>query len=340
MSEKGYIQSNNNIDVIISSRVRIARNFADIPFPSMMNVEQSKKVLEKTKKAILNTPIGKDFKYINMSELDYFDKYILIEKHLISPQMVQNQLTRGVLISSNEKISIMINEEDHIRIQCILNGEALEKCLEEANNFDTLIEETEKYAYSERYGYLTSCPTNVGTGLRASCMVHLPALVLTKQINSLINSLGKLSVAVRGIYGEGTEAMGNIFQISNQTTLGITENESILNLKNIVKQVVLQERQIRGKILNTNRIGFEDKIFRSLGILSNARVISTSEAVNLLSDVRHGVALNILNNISLEGVDKLITLVQPANILKTYGSNLSDEERDIKRAELIRERVK
>ena len=204
---------------------------------------------------------------------------------------------------------------------------------------DDMIEDKIEYAFNENYGYLTCCPTNVGTGMRASVMAHLPSLVMTGHINSLLNAVGKVGLMVRGLYGEGTEASGNIFQISNQVTLGISEEETIENLKSVVRQIIEQERTARKKLVETSRLKLEDRFYRSYGTLSNARIITSEEAMKLLSNVRLGVNTGILRNVKLETIIELMILTQPANIMKLYGNNISAEERDFRRGELIRQKL-
>lgn len=327
-------------DVVVSSRVRIARNIKNIPFPSVMNNERSLEVIEKVRSTVESNSLKQyGFKFININQLNEIDKYYLLEKHLLSTTMLEKGINRGLLVTDDENVAIMINEEDHIRMQALYSGEQIDNCFEVITKIDNLFEDNIEYAYGDKYGYLTCCPTNVGTGLRASCMLHLPAIVATNQLNNLLSTLGKLSVAVRGIYGEGSEAKGNLFQISNQITLGTSEPETITNIKGIVGQIIEQERELRHKLVDLNRIKIEDQFYRSLGILKNARLISTDEAVRLLSDLRLGVSCGIIKNIPVNIVDELVIITQPANILKQYGINISEEERDIKRAELIRRKV-
>lgn len=339
---KWYIEQGPEWDVIISSRIRLARNFRNIPFPVRMNREQGEQVIQKSKNAILesNTVLSKDFEFIPMNRLNIIDRQAMVEEHLISPEMLQDTHSRGVLINRDQKISIMVNEEDHLRLQCIFPGLQLDEAWDLANKIDNILEERIEYAYSENYGYLTSCPTNVGTGMRASAMVHLPALAMTGHINSLLSAVSKLGIAVRGLYGEGSEARGNIFQISNQVTLGMSEEETLENLKGIIKQIIEQERIARNKILKESRLKLEDRLYRSFGVFSNARVMSSEEFMKLFSDVKLGVNLGIIKGIPLETINELMIITQPANIMKRYGENLSAEERDVRRAELIREKIK
>jgi len=233
----------------------------------------------------------------------------------------------------------MINEEDHLRIQCLFPGLQLDKAWELCDKIDSLLEENIDYAFSEKYGYLTCCPTNLGTGIRASAMLHLPALTMTGYIRGMLDACGKLGIAVRGIYGENSEALGNLFQISNQITLGLSEEEIINNVTNIGNQIINQERTLRAELYRQNPYRFEDKVYRSLGILSNARIISSEESFKLISDVRLGVDMGIIKNIDVAKLNEILLYIQPANLQKIFDRTLSPDERDIKRADLIREKL-
>lgn len=264
----------------------------------------------------------------------------MVEKHLISPHLAEDSPFGACLLSENEEISIMINEEDHIRIQCLFPGFQLTEALKAANELDDWIEEHVIYAFDEKLGYLTSCPTNVGTGMRASVMMHLPALVLTQQMNRIIPAVNQLGLVVRGTYGEGSEALGNIFQISNQMTLGKSEEDIVEDLKSVVQQLITQERMARETLVKTLNIQLEDRVFRSYGILANSRVIDSKEAAQCLSDVRLGIDLGYIKNISRNILNELMILTQPGFLQQYAGGVLRPEERDVRRAALIRERLK
>ena len=333
-----YVEHGPEGDVVVSSRIRLARNVKEIPFPVRMSREKGEEIIEKAKQVLLGSGNGAShvFDYFSMNELNAVDKQVLVEKHLISPEMLQDVHSRGVLLSKDECVSVMLNEEDHLRIQCIFSGMKLDEAWDLANKIDNLIEQEVEYAYSENYGYLTCCPTNAGTGLRASVMIHLPALTITGHINSLLNAVGKLGIAVRGLYGEGTEARGHFFQISNQVTMGMSEEDTLENLKGIVRQIIEQERLARRKLFHENRERLEDRLYRSYGIFANARIMSSQEFMKLLSDVRLGINLEIIKGISLKKMNELMIATQPANIIKRFDGNLSAEQRDMKRAEMIR----
>lgn len=338
--EGWYIENGPESDVVMSSRVRLARNFNDYPFPFKMSREDGEKVIQRVKDAIFNRSIAtNDYEFKDMLKMNPIDKQALVEKHLISPNLVGAKSASAAIISKDEKVSIMINEEDHLRIQCLFPGLQLDKAWELCDKIDSLLEENIDYSFSEKYGYLTCCPTNLGTGIRASAMLHLPALTMTGYIKGMLEVCGKLGIAVRGIYGENSEALGNLFQISNQITLGQSEEEIINSITNIGTQIINQERMLRSELHSQNPFRFEDKIYRSLGILTNARIISSEESFKLISDVRLGVDMGIIKNINVTKLNEILLYIQPANLQKIFEKTLSPEERDIKRAEIIREKL-
>ncbi len=265
----------------------------------------------------------------------------MMEKHIISPFFVKVKWPAYLILSKDEALSIMVNEEDHIRIQSMASGMNLQKALDEANRMDDLFEEKVVYAFDQNLGYLTACPTNLGTGLRASYMIHVPALETTGQLQFILDAIGKFGLTVRGIYGEGTDALGSVFQISNQVTLGQTENEIIENLTSVTKQIVEQELIVRNKLLNDKRTRFEDAVYRSFGILSHARMITSKEAMTLLSDMKLGIELGIIKTKNNEKINiyNLMAKIQPANLQIMHNKNLNVDERDIARAEYIRENL-
>lgn len=328
-------------DFVLTSRVRLARNIKNILFPTVYKQEDAKKVLNQIENIVpLFTlyPL-RNIEVLKMDELQELQKRVLVEKHLISPNLANDSTSGACLLSSNEEISIMVNEEDHVRIQCIFPGLQLKEALELANAVDNQLEEHIDFAYHEVRGYLTSCPTNVGTGLRASIMIHLPGLVLTKQINQLITSINQLGLVVRGIYGEGSEALGNIFQISNQVTLGKSEEDIILELINVANQIIDQEIAARELLSKNSGLQLEDRVYRSLGVLMNSRIIETKEAAKCLSDVRLGIDMGYIKNISKTILNELMILTQPGFLQVYAGGALRPFERDVRRASLIRERL-
>ncbi len=329
-------------DIILSSRIRFARNIKQFKFPTLFTNDEGKLVIQKIQDRVENAPFTKLGKWelLLMDELQPLQKRVLMEKHLISPQLAEHSSFGACLLSENEEVSIMINEEDHIRIQCLFPGFQLTEALNMANEIDDWLEEEINYAFEESFGYLTSCPTNVGTGLRASVMMHLPGLVLTQQMNRIIPAINQLGLVVRGIYGEGSEALGNIFQVSNQITLGKSEEDIVEDLKSVVSQLISQERSARIALEKTSNIQLEDRVFRSYGILSNCRIIESKEAAKCLSDVRLGIDMKYLNNISKNILNELMILTQPGFLQQYAGGPLRPHERDIRRASLIRERIK
>jgi len=329
-------------DIVISSRIRLARNLRSIPFPLIATEEQLEKVIEEVGRIVqvnqaANT-LG-SLTLLPMNQLKALEKRVLVEKHLISPNLADESKAGAVVLSENEAISIMLNEEDHLRIQCLFPGFQLENAWNQANAIDDWFESNLDFAFEEKYGFLTSCPTNVGTGLRASVMMHLPALVMGQQINRILPAINQLGLVVRGIYGEGSDALGNIFQISNQITLGRSETEIIDDLADVTKQLIEQERQARKTILESSRLRLEDRIYRSYGILSNARVIESKEATQRLSDVRLGIDLGLIKGTSSTILNELIVLTQPGFLQQYAGETLSPDQRDERRAKLIRERL-
>ena len=331
---KWWIENGPRHEVVLSSRVRLARNLEKYPFPGVN--KDAKAVANEVESALSSGALK--FTKLNMEEMSPVDKQLLAEKHLISPALCE-KTAAFAFISPDEQISIMVNEEDHIRIQAMTSGFDLDKAFETANLADSLIEEKADYAFSEKFGYITSCPTNMGTGMRASVMLHLPALCITREIVKIINSVSKFGIAVRGIYGEGSDAMGNIFQISNQITLGITEEETISNLKSVAESIIERELEARSKLQDNNIIKLADKVWRSYGILKNAQILSSEEFMKLASDVRLGINMGIIGNVSTESLNELAATLQPAGILKAAGKELSPEQRDFERAKAVRAKL-
>ena len=328
-------------DIVLSSRVRLARNIHQYVFPIAADKESAHEVISTISTCISEeSEEAENLEMLMMEELKPVEKRVLVEKHLISPNLAEQAKYGAVLMNADESVSIMVNEEDHIRIQCLAPGFQLEEVLQRANEIDDRLEKKVDYAFDEKRGYLTSCPTNVGTGLRASVMMHLPALVLSKKMSRIIPAINQLGLAVRGIYGEGTEAQGNIFQISNQMTLGKSEEDIMEDLAGVVMQVIQQERAARKQLQDGLKLQLEDKLFRSLGTLENCRIIQSKEAAKCLSDVRLGIDLEILPGISKTILNELMILTQPGFLQQYAGEVLTPEERDIRRATLIRERIK
>lgn len=326
-------------DIVISSRIRLARNFNDYHFPTMRKEEELLNVTNFFQDNFHDTSVAtyKDFNLLYMKNLSEVKKRVLVEKHLISPNLTRESIG-AVLLAENEQVSIMLNEEDHIRMQMYLPGLQLTTALHEAFYIDDWMEEKVDYAFDERKGYLTSCPTNVGTGMRASVLIHLPALVFTKRIKRMIPAINQLGFVVRGIYGEGTEAIGDMFQVSNQITLGKTEEEIVADLESVVRNLIEQERVARNYLVEHSSIILEDQIHRSLGILKYSRMMESHEAAERLSKVRLGIDLGMIENLSHSIVNELMVLIQPGFLQYYAEETLTSKERDKMRSTLIRER--
>lgn len=328
-------------DIVLSTRIRLARNIDKKKFPMIAEEKDLDEFSLSMKNKYNMRTFGEyeNLEYIPMSGLSHVEKRVLVEKHLISPYLTKTHST-AALISENEKVSVMINEEDHIRIQIYFPGFQINEALEAAFAFDDWLEEDLDYAFDEEKGYLTSCPTNTGTGMRASVMIHLPALVLTKRIKRMLPAINQLGFVVRGIYGEGTEATGNVFQISNQITLGKSEADIIEDLRMIVIQLIEQERTARTRMLKRSNLRLVDRIYRSFGILKYSHVMESKEASTRISDLKLGVDLGVIEGLSHSILNELIILTQPGFLQHYANKILTVEERDELRAKLIRERLK
>ncbi len=325
-------------EIVLSSRVRLARNINKIPFPSIVKSEEAKEIIKQVKEAYENG--NKDFDFFDMKNTSTVQKQVLLENHLISPDLIKKGEGSGALISNDKCVSIMINEEDHIRIQTIYGGLQIRKAWDEASKIDDILEKNIQYAFEENWGYLTSCPTNVGTGMRASVMVHLPALNISGNINKLLQAVVHLGLTIRGLYGEGTDIVGNIFQISNQITLGRSEEEIVENLTAVTNQIIEKEKEARSLLISNSKIQVEDKIWRSWGLMKNARIMQSYECLRLISDVRLGVDLDILPKIPLGVLNGIMIETQSANIQIKHDHELNATARDIIRAEIVRNRLR
>lgn len=328
---KWYQDIGNNSDIVLSTRVRLARNIKGIPFPNKISKEQAQSVIDMVDDALNMLSIK--FKKIETDKISEKELSKLIEARYISPDMRKIKIPGAVFISEDETISIMVNEEDHIRLQGIFAGEQTKLAYESLEKLDDYLADRLNYAVSEKYGYLTSCLTNVGTGMRVSYMMHLPAVVETGMAEKLFSTIGKLGVTVRGLYGEGTKPTGNIFQISNQITLGRSEGELMENVCNIVNQIIEKEFELRSKLLDKKGIIIEDGVMRSVGILKNARLMQSKELMTLLSNVRLGVASGYIKDITSADINTLMVETTPAFL------DGGDMERDIARARIVRERL-
>ncbi|UNK17995.1 protein arginine kinase [Paenibacillus sp. N3/727] len=327
-------------DIVISTRVRVARNLQHLPFPLLATNQQSAEVLERLTGVLKDQEELKElgsFHTIILDDMEELDKKVLVEKHLISPALANESRNGAVILTEDESVSVMINEEDHLRIQCLYPGFQVREAWDRATALDDLFEDQVDYAFDDKSGYLTSCPTNVGTGLRASVMMHLPALVMTQQINRILSAVSQVGLTVRGMYGEGSEAVGNLFQISNQITLGQTESEIIDNLHSVALQIIEHEKNARGRLLSESKLRITDRVMRSYGILSYAAVMESKEAAQRLSDVRLGVDLGLLQGPPSSVMNELNVMTQPGFLQKRFGDLMKPGERDVYRAKLIRE---
>ncbi len=327
------------LDIAVSSRIRLARNFADIPFSVKMTPKHQATLVKRMQGIIGDYTLYGKLMFADMTSMHPIDRVSLMERHLISPDLAESKGNSGAYINENENVSIMVNEEDHIRIQAIFPGILLEKAYKICDEIDTIIAQKADYAFDNKYGFLTSCPTNLGSGMRASVMLHLPALVMTGYMKSILESCAKLGVAVRGIYGENSDAVGDMFQVSNQITLGRKDDETIAAIDAICKQIIDREKALRYQLYKQNVYKFEDRIYRSLGLLQNARILTTQECFKILSDVRLGVSMGIIKDIGIQTLNEILVMSQPATLQKIAGRPLEQEERDIKRADLIRTKI-
>lgn len=331
----GNKDSNN---IVLSSRVRIARNLEKIPFPHKLSKDESKNVVSRIQDGFFKAVKDKEsFRLINLDEISNDEGQYFVEKHVISKALSENK-NGAFILNKDETLSIMINEEDHLRIQSITSGLNIKEAYNEANKIDDFLEQNLNYGFDENIGYVTACPTNLGTGLRASAMLHLPAITLNNEMSGVLKALTQMGMTIRGIYGEGSEAEGNIYQVSNQITLGISEEEIIRNLEGTVAQIVNQEIKTREIVNNKFKYELEDKIFRSLAILRSSRLLSTKECLELLSNVRLGVEMGIIENIKQQLLNELLVDCQPSSLKRIICKDLSNNERNFERAKLVRER--
>lgn len=331
-----YRQNGPEGDVIVSTRIRLARNLTGFPFPSGMSVEQKKEVCRKVREALHGS--DEKWEFLDMQNMLQRDALAMVERHLISPDFAACAEGSGVFITEDESLSLMVCEEDHLRLQALGAGMQPDALYERLDALDTVLDKVLQFAFDNRLGYLTQCPTNLGTGMRASVMLHLPALQERGVLQQLSNTVSKLGLTIRGMYGEGSKSEGALYQLSNQVTLGISEHAAIENLKGIVAQIVREERAAREE-LAANAV-FADRVFRSLGILQNARLLSHEESMKLLSNLRVGVAVKLLDFVSLDTINGLMYAVQPAAVMTSAGQELDPNERDVIRANMVREALK
>lgn len=327
-------------DVVISSRIRLARNLVGFPFLAKVDAEQRGAIQEVICAAIRHSEISDKFFYVKLDQANDLDRQLLVERHLISRDHAGSEGARGVAVSHDETVALMINEEDHLRIQVLRSGLQLDLAWEQIDRIDDQLEQQVDYAFSEQFGYLTACPTNVGTGIRVSVMLHLPALKLTGEIERVFRAARDMRLAVRGLYGEGTEASGDLYQVSNQATLGKAEEQIIDEFKNnVIPRIIEYETKARQLLLEQRSVLLEDKIFRAMGMLRHARSISSEEAMLLLSHVRMGVNLGRIEDLTIKTINELFLMIQPAHLQAISDKRLDGDQRSVIRAEYIRNRL-
>jgi protein arginine kinase len=327
-------------DVVISSRVRLARNLAGMPFLGRCNSDQKGEIQERLRNCIMAAGIADETFYLDIAESDQIDRSLLVERHLISHQHARGAHPRGVAFTPSETLAIMVNEEDHLRLQVLRSGLALDQAVEEAIAADNRLEEKLSFAFHRKYGYLTACPTNVGTGLRISVMLHLPALKMTGEIEKVFRAAHDMRLAIRGLYGEGTEATGDFFQISNQTTLGKAEDQIIREFcVDTLPHIIEYERKARDVLLSQRAIAIDDRVERSLAVLRAVKLISSDETMYLLSLIRMGITLGRCDELDMVTVNDLFLMTQPAHLQKMHGREMEPLERAESRATYIRQRL-
>lgn len=325
--------------IVLSSRVRLARNLRQLPFPGFAKKHQRIAALQTIRPAVESLPVMANAFSATMDSLTNLNKQILVERHLISREHAAKTTGSGFVLNKEESLCVMINEEDHLRMQSLQPGLQIREAWQAVDQMDSALEKKLDYAYSSELGYLTACPTNLGTGIRVSAMLHLPALVLSEQINQIVQAVNKLGLAVRGLYGEGTEALGNVFQVSNQMTLGEAETDIVERLNKVLAQLIEHEENARATLLEKKTKTVFNHIGRAYGILANAHSISSKESMNLLSLMRLGFDLGLFLGVDRFLVDELFITTQPAHLQKKYSEKLTAEERDLLRADMMRERL-
>lgn len=333
-----YLQNGKDSDVVVSSRVRLNRNLNGFKFLNKCSKEEQQKILNTVKDIVPS--LGYELKYISFDDLDDVTKVSLVEKHLISPEFAMNKENKkAILINNEENICIMLNEDEHIKLQVFGSGQELDNLMNLAVEIDEKLGEILEYSYSEKFGYLTTSPINLGTGMKASVIVHLPALTLTGNLPKIVRIINNFGMSVKGVYGEGTQNQGDLYQISNNQTLGISEKEIVANVKNITEKIIEQERIAR-KYLGKNQLELEDRVYRAFGELTCARKLSSEECRKLLSDVKLGTDLGIIKELDDSKIKQLELYTKSGNLQKYLGKTLDGYEREIKRAEVIKQIVK
>lgn len=326
-------------DVVLSSRIRLARNLSRHRFPSRAEPDEARAVVELVRLAVEKSPLAQGGSFFESEALREIDRDLLVERHLISPEFMRDETPRGLYVDDAESSSLMVNEEDHLRIQAVRSGLDIKQALDRAREVESQLAAGLEFDYDSRLGFLTSCPTNVGTGLRVSVLIHLPGLVLTKEMDTVLSQVNKIGLAVRGFYGEGSDVLGNLFQVSNQTTLGRSEEDLVDSLEKVTRQLLAYESNARRRLFSDAPNHIRDKIWRAFGILANARVLSSQEIMNLLSAVRLGITMGESMGLDLGQINDLMLAAQPAHLQRHFGREMAPEERDVARAELVRKRL-
>lgn len=326
--------------VVLSTRVRLARNVAGANFPPQADEETKRRIISYFDSAITRSELLALGEYHKAADINDLDRQFLIERHLISPVFLDNELSKAVFIGKDQRISIMVNEEDHLRIQALSAGLNPQESYQMALQYESELSRLLEFNYDNDFGYLTACPTNAGTGMRASVLIHLPGLVLTREIDKIINRLTTSGLVVRGFYGEGSDVLGNLFQISNQYTLGISEEEIINQINRATADITEEEAAARQRLVDEAGDMIEDKIWRAYGILKHARVLTSDEVMNLLSAIRLGRAMKILEGIDIGLINEILLLSQPAHLQKYYGQEMDNNKRDFVRAQMVRDKLR
>jgi protein arginine kinase len=327
-------------DIVISSRIRLARNLAAFPFTNRATAHQKAEIENLLRERIAKLELEPRLDYENLASRSAIDRQFLVERQLISRELATTEGPRGVAIAPPENISLMVNEEDHLRLQVMRSGLSLDEAWQEIDRIDDLLEQRVSYAFHDDFGYLTACPTNVGSGMRASVMVHLPALVMTKEIDKVFRALQKINLAVRGLYGEGSRASGDFYQISNQVTLGKSETQILSEIREVIPQIITYERQTRQTLLRDSRQLLQDRVSRAHGTLCSATMMTSEETMDLLSSVRLGINMGLLEDVTIATVNELFLQTQPAHLQKLMKTTLDGEERNSARARYLRNRLR
>ncbi len=325
--------------VVLSSRVRLARNIANLPFPSRADAENREKILSFVKTAVQKSANLRKGRFVDCAQMDDLDRAFMVERHLVSLEFTRCRDFSALLIGEEENLSLMVNEEDHLRIQALASGLEMNKTFQMADQADDELSRSLEYAFDPTFGFLTACPTNTGTGMRASVLIHLPGLTLTGEIEKVISQISKLGLVVRGFYGEGSDVWGNLFQVSNQTTLGRSEEDIVESLERVTRQIIEYEENARRRLFKEAKDQIEDKIWRAYGILKHARTLTSEEVLNMLSAIRLGIGMGVLKMVSLPQVNEILALTQPAHLQKYFKRRMEPGERDRVRADLVRAKM-